>query len=1499
MADDTTLGVGIKANVQGQSDVKQLADSVAGMSDALRGLVSDAKAAASAMDKVERGAAGVTTSNVSAAKNIKATTEALREQGRVASGLAGTLANAATANARLQSTVVTGTYKASGPTGAAPSNVGVVTAQQRDALNATNAARELAVRLEKEATDEMREQLRLRREAVTAARNARLSSVPAPAQTGTGAGSAAAVAARMGGAGAFVAQDRQALADAKAALGSYNDQLANTRYAMYAFSNATGVAGAAMVALNVGVVQTAATFETLMANIERTSGLTGNELAALEDQFLQLGKTIPTSFQDLGKIAVLAGQLNIPAENIASFTSTIAQFTATTGVSVETSTTAFGRLDALLPDVKGNYEALGSSILNVGVNSVATEAEIISTTTQIAAAGAQAGLTADQVIGLAASYASLGIAPEAARGTTIRVFSEIGTAVTAGGEKLDTFAKLAGQSSEMFQKAWGQDAGASLIKVLQGLQKEGGNAETTIRGLGITAVRDINALLRLSQNVEIVGDNLGYAADGFGQATQLGDSFASIAETLAAKVQVLVNSFQALVAALGSQGVAVIGSIVEGLTGFANLLTDLAENPFVANIIASMGALSLFGGVVLIGVAALGHLTAAVLAGKPVWMFFKQQLDVTSKSLALIRSEAALTGETLSLAGAKARVAGRMMGGALLGLAGGAAAVGAIMAIGAAWDHVAKLMEPLDSKIEGAFGGLESLTGALEADTAAVRKGAEAYGSVTGTITSVTNASSIWKGTIDETTGSLNIANETVDASTSKLGTNTYSIGANTAALLANKLANDGATQSMLTRNAQLSSEGLQSLDTGGILTAAAKNDTAGARAIIDDYKAYISDAFTHSEISVFQRDEAYKLIKNAEDVSAVTTGALQAAANQTVINTAVNDAFGISSENAANAISIMGDEASIATGEVASLADMVAGGFSYQNTIAAFASDFYTMASAIYESGTSFSALDAVGQANLGNLQATIETSIVAGQAMGINAAESVGMVFAQLQRSGVDTANLLASLAGMGIAGVTAASVSGYMNGTTAFSAGATQMNAALTAMSDHAKKAAAAVGGGSGGGGGVGGAAKKAGKAAKAAAVEIRTLADYAGDLGKVFGRSFELRFSGQNGLDSIATGWAGIAKATADANKQIEESRVNMQQLASDKTIQEYFLGIANAYGDDLRAGDITAQIAKLNEDIAAEANKGAAAQLGASKELTGNSEAAIENRATLQGLVTEYQDYIESLASSGMSQADLQAKTLALKAEFEAQAAALGFNAQQVQAYSASFTDMTTIIAKVPRNVNVTTTVNNNPALTALAEFEAAAKRSGAAAGAGAGAGISNGVRNAVAGLGGLVLPPITIPPIKVGYKLPDYSTMMAMQATIRAQTNDPNFRIALGPGSQGGQTFYGKGGYTGNYGVKEEAGIVHGQEYVINAKDTARLGLPFLNALNSGQMPTSGITSTGVSRSANSGVQVVELSSYDRSLLAAAGNVKLQIGNKDIADATSQSNLVSAKRGTN
>ena len=361
---------------------------------------------------------------------------------------------------------------------------------------------------------------------------------------------------------------------------------------------------------------------------------------------------------------------------------------------------------------------------------------------------------------------------------------------------------------------------------------------------------------------------------------------------------------------------------------------------------------------------------------------------------------------------------------------------------------------------------------------------------------------------------------------------------------------------------------------------------------------------------------------------------------------------------------------------------------------------------------------------------------------------------------------------------------------------------------------------------------------------------------------------------------------MSDKTDQAMRSIQKLNAEIQGLNSDKSAAQYFLGVAEMYGDTLRAADIRAKLADIDSDLADKQADLADEQANASKELIGNSKAAIANRETIRNLARNYQDLIEQYASSGVSQEELAARAAELKQQFVQQATQLGFNSAQLETYATSFDDVSLAISRVPRNITVGADIN--PAIQALNELIARASKAGSDAGSGAGSGLSNGIRSAYGN--GPYLPPITVP---VGYKLPSYSELMRMQETIRTQTGDRNFRIAVGAGGQGGQVFgYAKGGFTGNRGTKDVAGIVHGQEFVVNAENTAKFR-PMLEAMNRGQLPMATPRMTAPT------IQVVELSAFDRQLLAQAGNVSLNIDGRVVADASNKANFVATSRGSN
>ena len=82
-----------------------------------------------------------------------------------------------------------------------------------------------------------------------------------------------------------------------------------------------------------------------------------------------------------------------------------------------------------------------------------------------------------------------------------------------------------------------------------------------------------------------------------------------------------------------------------------------------------------------------------------------------------------------------------------------------------------------------------------------------------------------------------------------------------------------------------------------------------------------------------------------------------------------------------------------------------------------------------------------------------------------------------------------------------------------------------------------------------------------------------------------------------------------------------------------------------------------------------------------------------------------------------------------------------------------------------------------------------------------------------------------------------------MASIIRA-TGYASVGIIMGQGIAGAMgKGFSTGGYTGNMGVNDVAGVVHGKEYVLNAAATKRIGVDNLNAMNRG----SGVGNNNVS----------------------------------------------------
>ena len=605
---------------------------------------------------------------------------------------------------------------------------------------------------------------------------------------------ASSMAARKATADA-VMQETKALKDNTDKRDSSMRSMARERYALYDVAAAYAAMSAAGIFALKELTGAAIEYERAFANVIRTTEFTsakvGEAASVMRYELTQIASEIPLAFSKITDIATIGNQLGIAQGELASFTEAVAKFSATTGMTAEATAMGLGRTIELLSDskTKVGYEALGSAIAYAGVKAVATEEQILSVSKEIATTAKLANFSADEVVGLATALSSVGVAPEAARGSIIRTFAGINKAVSEGGATLEAYAKISGMSASAFSSTWQQSGQKGLDAFLQGLQKlsdSGANLDTVLRNIGFKNVRDIQTVQKLGDNYAVYAESVANAGKAYGEATYLTESYGVIQDTVASKIELMKNNWDNFMATLGEES---FGPTLKNLLDFINQ-TLIKLNEFARSPIGKF-----FGwltGIVATFVVVVGSVNAVIALAKASMLAF----DTAAASLGVSMGKA-------TIGATRARVAFIALNNTLkAGLI--TAAISLIFEGFNAIGNALKSTQERAEELVGGFGGLQEAitadTDALYADAKAAGMSAEEYAKLNGIIltTSVATAANDeeTKKAIESHNAMLYVTGQEAgayDAASTAIGNQTLAIGANTKAWLKNAIAQSSA----------------------------------------------------------------------------------------------------------------------------------------------------------------------------------------------------------------------------------------------------------------------------------------------------------------------------------------------------------------------------------------------------------------------------------------------------------------------------------------------------------------------------------------------------------------------------------------------------------------------------------------------------------------------------------------------------------------------------------
>lgn len=342
--------------------------------------------------------------------------------------------------------------------------------------------------------------------------------------------------------------------------------------------------GAAAVGVGAASLKAAVEFEDAWTGVLKTTdGLvdsTGQLTRSgeeLQQGFRDLAKEVPISVEELMHIGELGGQLGIAKEDLVDFTNTVAAIGVTTNLTTEEAATEFARMANIMGTPQEEISNMASSVVALGNNFATTERDVLNFASRIAGAGHIAGLTEAQVFGIGAAMSSVGIEAEAGGTAVQKVLLGMNEAVTLGGDQLEIFAAVAGETTEDFADMWEKDAGKSFDAFVKGLGRAGDDAIVILDELGLKDQRLIRSFLSLAGAGDLLTESLEMSTEAFEDNTALQREADLRYQTTSAQMQLLKNNLKDVAITIGQWLLPLLNKMVEAAKPVIDIIAGIVQ----------------------------------------------------------------------------------------------------------------------------------------------------------------------------------------------------------------------------------------------------------------------------------------------------------------------------------------------------------------------------------------------------------------------------------------------------------------------------------------------------------------------------------------------------------------------------------------------------------------------------------------------------------------------------------------------------------------------------------------------------------------------------------------------------------------------------------------------------------------------------------------------------------------------------------------------------------
>lgn len=344
-----------------------------------------------------------------------------------------------------------------------------------------------------------------------------------------------------------------------------------------------------MVDLGIGklkdLAKTAAELDDVYADVMKTTGLTHDQVEKLNEAFKKMNTR--TSREQLNQLAYEAGKLGInSAEAVAQFVSASDKINIALGdVLGEGAMVTVGKLTNIYEGVSKTLEgknleekmlAIGSAVNSLGQASTANEGYMVEFMKRLGGIAAQAGMSADQVLGYASALDQNGQAVEMSATAFMKLIQQMV-------KKPEEFVQAAGVSIEEFRRMMDEDMNGAVLRTLEGMEKGGGFQQLIgmFADMGLDGARAATVVSSLAKHLDQVREAQELANREMQTGNSVINEFNTKNETMQAQAEKAKKRFEEVRIELGNELYPVLihlqksGTVLmKGVAGFVQLIKE-------------------------------------------------------------------------------------------------------------------------------------------------------------------------------------------------------------------------------------------------------------------------------------------------------------------------------------------------------------------------------------------------------------------------------------------------------------------------------------------------------------------------------------------------------------------------------------------------------------------------------------------------------------------------------------------------------------------------------------------------------------------------------------------------------------------------------------------------------------------------------------------------------------------------------------------------------------